>query len=187
MTGMTETSGMAKRTGRRSRAASAAVDDDEVPTHSGAWSTPGFLLWHASLRWQQEAARVLAPFDLTYAQFTLLAGVWWLRREVGGLAPSQRELSDHTGISPMMTSQVIRRLEDNGLVSRILDDGDTRVRRLALTPAGRALARRAVAALDAADRAFFDHLAPGRNEMVQIFRAVARRDQHGATTEDGDA
>jgi DNA-binding MarR family transcriptional regulator len=135
------------------------------------------------LRWQQEAARALARHDLTYAQFTLLAGIWWLRREVGGIPPSQRELADHTGISPMMTSQVLRRLEAQGLIERVLDSGDTRVRRLTLTDAGLALARKAVATLDKADRAFFDDLAAPPDELVALLRQIARRGPSGERVE----
>ena len=164
---------------------SRGAHDDDVPTHQGAWSTPGFVLWHASLRWQQEVARVLAPLDLTYAQFTLLAGIWWLRREVGGTPPSQRELADHTGISPMMTSQVLRRLEAGGLVERVLDRGDTRVRRLALTPAGTALARRAVATLDKADQAFFAGADVPRDDVLRTLRAIARRAADGSRVDTG--
>jgi DNA-binding MarR family transcriptional regulator len=163
------------------RTKDSAVDD--VPTHSGAWSTPGFLLWHAALRWQQEAARVLAPLDLTYAQFTLLAGIWWLRREVGGTSPSQRDLADHTGISPMMTSQVLRRLETAGFVERLPDRDDTRVRRLTLTSSGAALARKAVATVDEADRSFFAEIQSSREEMVAMFRGIARRSADGTRTD----
>jgi DNA-binding MarR family transcriptional regulator len=141
------------------------------------------VLWHASLRWQQEAARVLAKHDLTYAQFTLLAGIWWLRREVGSVPPSQRELADHTGVSPMMTSQVLRRLEAQGLIERVLDAGDTRVRRLTLTDAGAALARKAIATLDNADRAFFGELTAAPDELVEVLRQVARRGPTGERVE----
>ena len=40
--------------------------------------SPGFLLWHATLRWQRGVAAVLAPLDLTHVQFVLLACTWWL-------------------------------------------------------------------------------------------------------------
>ncbi|WP_244312125.1 hypothetical protein [Streptomyces griseofuscus] len=31
--------------------------------------SPGFLLWHATLRWQRDIATALAPLDLTHVQF----------------------------------------------------------------------------------------------------------------------
>jgi hypothetical protein len=38
--------------------------------------SPGFLLWHARLRWQRDIAQALAPLDLTHVQFVLLACTW---------------------------------------------------------------------------------------------------------------
>ena len=41
-------------------------------------NSPGFLLWHVTLRWQRDIAAALAPLDLTHVQFVLLASTWWL-------------------------------------------------------------------------------------------------------------
>ena len=45
--------------------------------------SPGFLLWHVTLRWQRDIAAALAPLDLTHVQFVLLATTWWLLVAVG--------------------------------------------------------------------------------------------------------
>ena len=42
-----------------------------MPLHPN--DSPGFLLWHATLRWQRGVAQALAPLDLTHVQFVLLA------------------------------------------------------------------------------------------------------------------
>jgi DNA-binding MarR family transcriptional regulator len=55
----------------------------------------------------------------------------------------------------MMTSQVARTLQAKGLISREADLADSRIRRLAVTAAGRELAPRAIAAVETADRAYF--------------------------------
>jgi len=44
------------------------------PPERSAWERPGFLLWHATLRWQRVVSAVLGGVDLTHAQFVLLAG-----------------------------------------------------------------------------------------------------------------
>jgi hypothetical protein len=49
--------------------------------------SPGFLLWHATLRWQRGIAEALAPLDLTHVQFVLLACAWWLNEH--GDPPNQ--------------------------------------------------------------------------------------------------
>ena len=55
----------------------------------------------------------------------------------------------------MMTSQVLRKLEDRGLVSREADPSDARARLLGITQAGRALLTGAMADVERADAEFF--------------------------------
>ena len=87
-------------------------------------------------------------------QFVLLASTWWLCQN--GVPPRQRELAEHAGTDPMMTSQVVRALEAAGLVIRTTDPDDARAVRVAVSAEGSVLAPRAVAAVEAADREFFD-------------------------------
>ncbi len=141
-----------------------------------AWDRPGFLLWHATLRWQREVADALRPLELTHVQFVLLAGTAWLTNRVG--PPSQRELADHAGTDAMMTSQVVRALEQRGLLRRSDDPADARVKRLRCTPQGRTLAERAVTEVQAVDDRFFG-TAGERSATVDVLRGLAGRDGDG--------
>lgn len=114
----------------------------------------GLLFWRTTLRWQREVAAVLKPLDLTHVQFVLLASTWWLT-QVAEERPSQRRLADHAGTDPMMTSQVLRTLASKGLVVRAPDPVDSRALQLGITEHGIDVAVRAVAAVEAADAAFF--------------------------------
>ncbi|MFD0573240.1 MarR family winged helix-turn-helix transcriptional regulator [Kitasatospora gansuensis] len=100
--------------------------------------SPGFLLWHATLRWQRGIATALTPLDLTHVQFVLLACTWWLNGQ--GEHPSQQALARQAGTDVKMTSQVVRTLEAKGLVEREVDPADSRARRLRVTAAGAELA-----------------------------------------------
>lgn len=115
--------------------------------------SPGFLLWHATLRWQRGIAAALAPLDLTHVQFVLLACTWWLNGR--GEHPNQLAVARQAGTDVKMTSQVLRTLEAKGLVEREVDPADTRAKRLRVTAAGADLAPRAVAAVEQADTEFF--------------------------------
>jgi len=141
-----------------------------------AWDRPGFLLWHATLRWQRAAAAALEPLGLTHTQFRLLASVMWLEEHSG--PPSQRELADHTGIDVMMTSQVARALEASGLLSRRPDATDSRVRRLRCTPRGREVSIAAIESVEEVDEAFFGPDG-ARDESVDELRRLAGRDAEG--------
>jgi DNA-binding MarR family transcriptional regulator len=119
-----------------------------------AGESPGFLLWRVTQRWQRSIVAALRPLDLTHAQFVLLMSTWYLGRGAGA-GPSQRAVADHAEADVMMTSQVLRTLEKRGLVTRSPDAADARVKRLAVTPEGARLVRRAQGVVEKADRAFF--------------------------------
>lgn len=141
-----------------------------------AWEKPGFLLWHATLRWQRAVTAALKPTGLTHVQFVLLASTWFL--EDRGGPPSQRELAEHAGTDAMMTSQVLRALEAEGLLERHGDPADGRIKRLTVTPAGRAAAGHALEAVDRLDREFFGP-AGDRGALVDQLLALAGRDADG--------
>src|ERR1700730_16686377 len=111
-------------TGRRVIAPQATGHRIVSSRFRSAWDSPGFLLWHASLRWQREMAAALRPLGLTHVQFVLLASTWQLASRGG--RPSQRQVADHAGTNVMMTSQVVRSLEARGLLEREPDPRDTR-------------------------------------------------------------
>ncbi|NUR87771.1 MAG: MarR family transcriptional regulator [Nonomuraea sp.] len=119
----------------------------------GPDESPGFLLWRLTLRWQRAITATLAPLGLTHVQFVLLASTWWLNDH--GERPNQLSVARHAETDVKMTSQVLRKLEEKGLLSREVDPADTRARLLLLTPRGRELAVRAVAAVERADADFF--------------------------------
>jgi DNA-binding MarR family transcriptional regulator len=122
-----------------------------MPLHPN--DSPGFLLWHATLRWQRGIARALQPLDLTHVQFVLLACTWWLNEQ--GQRPTQIALATQAGTDIKMTSQVARSLERKGLIEREVDSTDTRARRLRVTKRGADLASRAITVVEQVDTEFF--------------------------------
>ncbi|NUS17722.1 MAG: winged helix-turn-helix transcriptional regulator [Streptomyces sp.] len=124
---------------------------------ASADESPGLLLWQVTNRWQAAQRAALKPYGLTHVQFVLLASLTYLQAE--GTPVTQRRLADHAVTDPMMTSQVLRALEGRGLVTRGPHPHDARARTLAVTPEGREVANRAVAAAEACDAAFFAPLA----------------------------
>lgn len=135
--------------------------------------SPGFLLWHATLRWQRGIAAALAPLHLTHVQFVLLASTWWLNEH--GERPNQIALAAHAGTDVKMTSQVIRSLERKGLVERTVDPDDTRARRLRVTRSGARLAPRAIAAVEKLDAEFFADIEP--EPALQMLTTLAARER----------
>jgi DNA-binding MarR family transcriptional regulator len=141
----------------------------EGPSYS-----PGFWLWHATLRWQREIAAVLAPLGLTHVQFVLLSCAWWMNGH--GLVPNQIELARQAGTDVKMTSEIVRKLAAKGLLERETDPGDTRARRLRITPEGSELALRAIEQVEQADAAFFrpvTNSGSSADAVTALFRLLA--------------
>lgn len=119
----------------------------------GPAESPGFLLWHLTLRWQRAIAAALAPLGLTHVQFVLLACTYLLTTQ--GHEPNQIAVAAQAGTDVKMTSQVLRRLEQRGLIERRTDERDTRAKVLSVTRRGRALAMKAIERVESADDEFF--------------------------------
>lgn len=124
---------------------------------AAAEQSPGLSLWQVTNRWQAAVRAALRPVGLTHVQFVLLASLAYL--DADGPV-TQKQLADHAACDAMMTSQVLRALEEQGLVRREPHPTDRRARALVVTDAGRELADRAVRVVEAADREFFGPLGP---------------------------
>jgi DNA-binding MarR family transcriptional regulator len=142
---------------------------------SGPMLSPGFWLHHAALAWRAELDARLRRLNLTPTQFMLLAAAGWLEHLAG--PPTQQQVADQAGADRMMTSRVIRTLENAGLLARQAHESDGRGLRVTLTPAGRDMLRRATAIAREVDALFF-----GRDATA--FRTALRRvvESRGAGT-----
>ena len=133
--------------------------------------SPGFLLWHVTLRWQREITAALAPLGLTHVQFVLLASSWWLNAHGG--KPNQLSVARQAGTDVKMTSEVLRKLEAKGLVVRTVDAADTRARKIRVTERGGERALAAVTAVEGVDAAFF-RAVPDPGALLAMLRTLAR-------------
>jgi DNA-binding MarR family transcriptional regulator len=137
-----------------------------------AEDSPGFLLWQLTNLWQQTMRATLAPLGVTHVQFVLLASIAWLARMERSV--TQALLARHAHTDVMMTSQVLRTLEEKGLVTRVAHPTDTRAKVVTLTDAGYAIAIRAVTAVEDADDRFFHTLGAQVPELTALMRQVIR-------------
>ncbi len=131
----------------------------------------GYLLWQVLHIWQRQASEGLSAIGLTHMQFTLLAGIGWLARH--GDAPTQAGVAAHCQVDAMTVSQVVRKLEAKGLVTRTDHPDDTRAKALRLTDAGMAALKAALPTIERMDDAFFDPADRARltAELMRLYRA----------------
>jgi DNA-binding MarR family transcriptional regulator len=111
--------------------------------------------------------QVYARFDLSYAEFDILATL----RRAG--APYQRragELADHTMVTSGGLTKRVDRLAARGLVSREPDPDDARGRVIRLTDAGHSLIETAFTAHMAGERRIIEELGTDAETLEPILR-----------------
>lgn len=137
----------------------------------------GYLLWQVVNRWQRRQKQALAPFGLTPVQFLLLAGLRDLAQD-GESPVTQVTLARHCRTDPMMTSQVLRVLEGQELISRRAHHDDGRAMLLDLTERGRTTVGQALEAVAHSDDAFFAALGsdvPAFGDALALLAGEKRR------------
>lgn len=133
--------------------------------------SPGFLLWQLTNMWQRIRS-ALAPLGITHVQFVLLASLAWL--EKSGVVVSQATLARCAHTDIMMTSQVVRTLEEKGFSTRTVHPTDTRVKVVSLTDEGRAVAQRAFSVVEAVDEQFFQELGEQNAPFIELMQQLIR-------------
>jgi DNA-binding MarR family transcriptional regulator len=151
---------------------------DEVFQFEDANDSPGFSLWQVSSLWQRRINAGLRPFGLTHAQFVLLASLTWLADSDKPL--TQAELASHAKMDVMMTSNVLRTLEEKGLVRRDPHPTDTRAKSLAVTEQGRELAAQAVRVVENIDHDFFSKLGADMGNFNRNLLTLISENEAGA-------
>lgn len=137
----------------------------------GPGASPGFLMWRAALAWHRDIAAALEPVGLTHSQFVLLACTQWL--EEHGDGASQVMVASQAGMDVKTASQLLRRLERAGLVSRQPDPKDARARIVTMTAAGRDVGARATRLVEDADEAYFAAVPHLREALLREAGVVA--------------
>lgn len=115
--------------------------------------SPGFLLWQVSVSWQRQIKKQLEPYDVSHAQFVILAVLLWC--EEAHITPIQSFLVDKTKLDKMTVSASLKKLARNQLIERSEHNHDTRAKSVSLTEKGKTLTKKLVKAVEQADHAFF--------------------------------
>jgi MarR family transcriptional regulator, organic hydroperoxide resistance regulator len=123
-------------------------------------STPtpplGFLLWQTANAWQRYIKTVLDPVGITHVQFLLLESIDNLTQS--NQSTTQIRVAKDAGTDVMMTSKVLRALEEKKMIARKTSKTDARAIQLLLTTTGQKCLERASALVGDADEKFFRNL-----------------------------
>ena len=120
------------------------------------------------------AFTTMAEHDLTISQVRILHLLFWSDR-----APAQVEIAEQIALSVAAAGRAIDTLVRAGLVERHADEVDRRIKRVALTPAGRAMVEEMAEGRRADFRDFVDQLDPGeRRHLDDAIRPILASRQH---------
>ena len=119
----------------------------------------------------QRAEPVMAEFGLSMTEFDLLAT---LRRTPSPHVLTPTELQRSTLLSSGGQTKVLYQLESSGLISRSVDEGDKRSKRVHLTRKGKSVIEKAMAAV--MDKLEYGVAAAGlsQQEMSQLIKLMGK-------------
>jgi DNA-binding MarR family transcriptional regulator len=126
----------------------------------------GYNLKRASLRISREYSKPMKQLGLRPAEFATLLLL------LDNAGASQKSVARALAISAPNMATLLDRLEEAGLLQRIRHPHDERARQLALTPAGRKLALRAVATVDRHEHKAVTGLTAAEN--TQLLRLLGK-------------
>jgi DNA-binding MarR family transcriptional regulator len=142
----------------------------KISVYEGPKQSPGFLLWHISTSWRSSIEAVLKVLELTHPQFVVLATSGWLIRN--GKLINQAAIGKMAGLDPNTTSQIIKGLEQKGLITRG-QSSDGRAKNVSLTSKGTEILSRALPAVEVADAEFFNTLTKNESgSLVGLFQKL---------------
>ena len=127
--------------------------------------SPGFLLWQTTISWQRMIKKALAPYDISHAQFVMMAILLWWHGQKNEV--TQIDLVAMSNLDKMTVSKSLKKLVGMDLVARHENQEDTRVKSVQLTKSGVALAGKLVPIVEGVDEDFFAKL-PKKQEKDLI-------------------
>jgi MarR family transcriptional regulator, transcriptional regulator for hemolysin len=132
----------------------------------------GYMFYQTSNLWQRRMVKALKPTGLTLVQLVLLAGVAWLEREDEPI--TQARLARQAKTDVMMTSQVLKKLESRGLVSKRPSESDTSANVILLTGKGAETVAKALRIAESVDSDFFRSLEGDYGEFLKELGALTK-------------
>jgi DNA-binding MarR family transcriptional regulator len=118
--------------------------------------SPGFLLWQTTITWQRLIKKALDPFQISHAQFVILAITMWF--ESNNQDVSQSSIIRQSKLDKMTVSKSLKKLVAEGYVKRMEHKEDTRAKAVLLTNKGKVLIAKLVPIVEKIDDEFFSSI-----------------------------
>ncbi len=115
--------------------------------------SPGFLLWQTTITWQRLIKKALDSYNLSHAQFVILAITLW--HESKNIDVSQSLIIRQSKLDKMTVSKSFKKLVIEGYVERMEHKEDTRAKAVSLTKKGKKLISKLIPIVEKIDEEFF--------------------------------
>ena len=142
--------------------------NDSVFSVDKAEDSLGLLLWQTTITWQRKIKKALDPYNVSHAQFVILAVTLWFDGQ--GQDVSQSLIIQQSKLDKMTVSKSLKLLVAAGYIKREEHKQDTRVKLVRLTSKGRELARKLVPIVEKIDANFFS--AVNKNDQKILIRIL---------------
>lgn len=129
------------------------------PEHS-----PGFLLWQTMVTWQRKIKKALDLYDISHAQFVILANVLWF--EGIKKIPTQILIARSTKLDKMTVSKSLKKLVTQQFIKRNEHQDDTRAKSVHLTAKGKAMASKLIPIVEKIDKDFFGVISSANQQSL---------------------
>src|SRR3990167_9993419 len=116
--------------------------------------SPGFLLWQTTVTWQRLIKKGLDPYNISHAQFVILAITLWFENKKQEI--SQSLIIRQSKLDKMTVSKSLKKLVSEAYVNRLEHPIDTRAKSIYLTNKGKKLASKLVPLVERIDEDFFE-------------------------------
>lgn len=118
----------------------------------------GFLLWQTTIVWQRLIKKALEPYDISHAQFVIMALLLWLGAR--DYDTTQIMIVNWSKLDKMTVSKSLKKLASFGLVTRVEHQTDSRAKSISLTEQGKILIYKLIPIVEQIDSEFFSPLPP---------------------------
>ena len=115
--------------------------------------SPGFLLWQTTITWQRLIKKALDPYNISHAQFVILAITLWFESKNQEI--SQSLIIRQSKLDKMTVSKAFKKLATEKYVKRLEHKIDTRTKTVSLTKKGKELVTKLIPIVEKIDEDFF--------------------------------
>lgn len=140
--------------------------------------SPGLLLWQTTMTWQRMIKKALDPFDISHAQFVILAITLWYENQKQEV--TQSVIIRQSKLDKMTVSKSLKKLVADKYVKRLEHQEDTRAKSVYLTNKGKEIAAKLVMLVEKIDATFFDALNKSESQSLlkTLNKLVSCKDLH---------